>query len=133
MRRIEGWEGRLETYLKGAAHKKFEWGAHDCVLFTMDWFLSLTNVDIIPDIRGKYSTEEEALALIESFGGLIQATSARIPTRPAGFEKRGDLALCEVDGKETMGIVASRGFIFFVLDRGLCAKRVKPICTWGVD
>jgi hypothetical protein len=133
MTRLEGWEGRLEKYIKDSVDLKFEWGVIDCVLWSVGWFEILTGIDLLTDVRGKYSTKDEADALIEKFGGLGAAFTAKIPKRVPGFEKRGDLALCNIDGMDTIGIVAASGFIFFLIEKGICAKKIKPVSAWGVD
>jgi hypothetical protein len=133
LNRREGWEGVFEKYIKDSVSVPFQWGVCDCVLWAGEWFRLLTGADVTEDIRGKYDSKESAAALIESKGGLVDGITERIPQRVIGFQKRGDLALCIIDGQETLGIIGACNFVFFKMEKGVYAKRIKPTAAWGVD
>jgi hypothetical protein len=68
--RVEHWATRsFHEFLIARAPEPFVWGKNDCALFVADGIQSLTGVDIAPDFRGKYTTEEEAFQLIEAVTG----------------------------------------------------------------
>lgn len=103
MPRIQNWHAELAAQFEAAKTRTFAWGSFDCGLFACDCARAQTGAsDPGAGFRGKYSSEEEAAALIDSdFGGdfaaLVAATAAQsgfaeIGTGHAG---RGDLVLID--------------------------------------
>ena len=76
MERIEGWEIRLDDFIKSRQNQKFQWGVHDCCLFACDAIREITGEDIAYYFRGKYKTKDEAYLMLLAFsgGGLNETT-----------------------------------------------------------
>ena len=103
MQRTEGWESRLDDFIKSRQKQKFTWGIHDCCLFACDGIREVTGVDIAFHFRGKYKTKDEAYLMLFAYGGggLVETvekiTSKHgMPEINIGFASRGDLVLCNV-------------------------------------
>lgn len=105
--RLAGWPERFIAFLESRRHSPFVWGSNDCALFAADGVLSITGVDFAADWRG-YTTEREALDRIRKAGGMrgfVSYLIERVPLRGA----RGEVALAELDGRETFGLIAGNG------------------------
>lgn len=132
--RCENWEKELESFIDESKPRQFAWGTCDCVCWAAEWFARLTGYDPMSEIRGQYNSEEQAYELLAQKAGLSAEISALLPVRQAGFHKRGDVAMCMINGKETLGIVGARGFVFFkTMSIGVIAKRIDIFQAWGCD
>lgn len=94
--RVDNWPDILAKEIDAAVSHVFEWGIWDCCQFTANNFAALTG----RDARWKfpaYSTEEEAFAIVESFGGMegLLTHAFGEPKHPA-FAHRGDVVLCDM-------------------------------------
>lgn len=95
--RRPGWQQRLSEYLiateKRYIEEGFAFGKLDCVHFVSNWVLECTGEDPLADYRGKYSTEEEAFALLKAEGSFYHALRRRFgnPVHPSRAQ-RGDIA-----------------------------------------
>jgi hypothetical protein len=70
----------------------FEWGIRDCAMLAFDVILAITGKDPAPDLRGRYSTGEEAVALLRTLGGLEGIARDRFGP-PAEEMRDGDIVL----------------------------------------
>jgi len=104
------WPDLLAEIIQQRAATPFAWGLHDCALLAADVVLALTGTDPAGALRGAYSTEAEADALIAQHGGLeaLAATLAAevglgdcAPT----FAQRGDVALVTQGNMRALGVV----------------------------
>jgi hypothetical protein len=114
--RYSDWEARLAQHIDTIRNKPFRWGEHDCALMAADCAMVICGKDFAADFRGKYTTEEEAYALIlEYAGGGLNEMADKIADGFSLFEigknfaQRGDIVLCEDDGRDTLGIVSLSG------------------------
>ena len=117
MERIEGWEIRLDDFIKSRQNQKFQWGVHDCCLFACDAIREITGEDIAYYFRGKYKTKDEAYLMLLAFsGGGLNETTKKIMEQfsmdkiEQGFAGRGDMVLCNVptvinEELPTLGII----------------------------
>lgn len=123
MRRIDGWEIRLDDFIKSRQFAKFEWGVHDCALFSCDAIREMTSVDVAGYFRDNYSTKDEAYSLLLSFGGggleeTVEVLSEEFSMKEIerNYAGRGDWVLCSVptvinEELPTLGIVGLSGMI----------------------
>ena len=127
---------KLAQYLEDAKTKSFEWGVLDCVLFSCLWVEVMTGENPAEDCVGAYSSEAEAQAfMVDRFGTIEAGLDAALSRVDIAFRQKGDLALCLIDGKETLGIVGGCGFVFFKsLGKGINAKKNPEIlAVWRVQ
>lgn len=82
----------LAEYITQNLTARFEWGKCDCVLFAAEWVMARDGVDILDGIP-KWSTEDEARAILRKMGGLRRAIDARLARVPNGLAHDGDIAL----------------------------------------
>lgn len=91
--RPQGFAELLVSFTTARRLLPYEWGTHDCVTVAADWVLALRGVDPIADIRGQWTDESGAMAVLEAQGGLIAAMDARFTRTPKAMAGRGDLLL----------------------------------------
>lgn len=107
----------LYKYIDGTRGREFSWGKHDCVTWVSDWCVVLGYKDPIGDIRGKWSSEEEAAAVMQENGSFLGGALTRL--REIGISpiyrnlaSRGDIcAVKSDDDKICFGIMDSQGII----------------------
>lgn len=135
--RVLGWQRKLSEYVieAQARYKKdgFAWGKFDCCTFAADWVKVCTREDVLSEYRGAYSTEVEAVALLESKAGSVyQELVARFgePVHPAKAQ-RGDIALAQlVPGLPCVGVFFTSGAKMrglFLGEGGFILHRLKDI------
>lgn len=150
----------LAAYLRAAAGKRFCWGgwakrSHDCCTFAWDWVRERTGVDAMADLRGRYRTADEAVALLRASGCDTLEHAVRIGAARAGLEvtetpRLGDVGLVEVDprpwdvGVWEMDKSAREAAIFCILCirmdhawaapglRGIAETRAPALICWRV-
>lgn len=93
----------LNRFMDQSLRRPWVWGGgpggfdgEDCTLFAANWALALCGTDVADGIRGTYSTEDEALAIVERFGGAVAFVGGRLAG--AGWEEAdgrmdGDIAI----------------------------------------
>lgn len=104
------WPDILAELCEARVALPFAWGSNDCALFAADVVLALTGVDPAGDLRGAYSTEAEAEAIIAQYGSLealavALAAAAGLPECPPAFAQRGDVALVDHGNQRSLGVV----------------------------
>lgn len=72
----------------------FQWGLSDCAMLVFDVVRAVTGKDPAPDLRGAYSTADQALALMRDLRGLGGICAARFGAEiePKDMQN-GDVAL----------------------------------------
>lgn len=84
---------RLALFTEGRRLTPYAWGTNDCVTFAADAVWAITGVDPIADIRGTWASEEEALSVLESKGGLVAACDALFERIDKNYAQHGDLCM----------------------------------------
>lgn len=130
--RPANWPRLLNEYIVQAQARYreigFKPGEFDCCTFAAGWVRLMTGVDHLAEYRGKYSTETEGRALIESVdGSLLEALTKRLgePVHPS-MAQRGDIALRVNDG--ACGIYFTSGvrmLAVFLGEGGFVLHRIK--------
>lgn len=118
MTRLPNWATLLDQFLRQNRSRRFEYGSFDCCLFVCDCIQVMTGVDVAVKFRGRYTTREEALALIHEATGtksikrvteLVTRTN-QMPKVDVPFLQRGDVALIRRGGRDySLAIVALNG------------------------
>lgn len=111
-RRIEGWPLLFSQFLRERNSVPFEYGKNDCMILPADVVKLLTGFDPAEDLRGTYSTLQEANDIIEHGGGMRKLISNRIGVEPS--EKiltagRGDGVMLKTKWGLMAGVVDDSG------------------------
>lgn len=129
LKRSTNWPSLLSQYLNDAKDFKFAWGSNDCCFFAANLIKRLTDVDVLSDIRGKYSTRAGAFKVLkEVYAGDIQ----NAPTKHLGesihynFLKRGDIALYDSEQIENPSIIVEMPCLGIVTDSGTTVALLTP-------
>ncbi len=101
--RLPEWPRKLAQLVTSAREVPFAWGTFDCAMFCCQWIRELTGTDPGVPYRGKYSTEEEAIAIFSSAsGGSDLAAFAAGVLTPLGavevgvtYARRGDIVFVD--------------------------------------
>lgn len=104
----------IET-IEAAVERPFEWGAHDCFIFSCDCAEAMTGVDLAePFYRGKVKTRTQAYGRLKRYGGGgLQDAVAKIARTHGMAEvmvtraRRGDWAMMMTPAGDALGVVAS--------------------------
>jgi len=97
MYRKPDWEARLAAYLEPLRLRTFAWGRHDCCTFAAGAVEAMTEVDPIPEFRGRYSSARGAARALKRLGrGTLAATlDAKFEAVPASLAQRGDIVMSD--------------------------------------
>lgn len=112
MRRVENWPLVLSAMLRAQKDQPFQYGTNDCLMFPADVVNALTGTDVAADVRGTYSTYEEATAIIAAAGGIEELISARLGftgSRQVLTAKRGDVVIMKTVYGIMGGVVDDSG------------------------
>ncbi|MBM7407050.1 MULTISPECIES: DUF6950 family protein [Sphingomonas] len=95
MYRKPDWETRLAAYLEPLRARPFAWGEHDCCTFSAGAVAAMTDVDPMPEFRGRYSTAIGSARALRRFGrGTLAATlDAKFEAIEPAFAQRGDVVM----------------------------------------
>lgn len=105
-RRPADWPLLLAAVIADAERRPFAWGRHDCCTWAADVVLAITMQDPLADLRGRWSTADEAAALLAELGGLQQAVTDRLgqPMPYPALVQRGDVVMVAADPAATGGM-----------------------------
>jgi hypothetical protein len=95
MHRLPDWDARLAAYLEPLRTRAFAWGKHDCCLFTAGAVMAMTDVDPMPEFRGRYTTAIGSLRALTRYGaGALDATlDTKFQRIEAALAQRGDIVM----------------------------------------
>jgi hypothetical protein len=62
----------LKEYFGAQIFSRWKWGENDCVFFAINWIVIHTGVDPAERLRGSYSDEGGAMAVIDREGGFVE-------------------------------------------------------------
>lgn len=105
MTRPADWPERLLDYIAAREARRFEWGrrANDCCSCAFGWALEAVGIDAMAAIED-YATADEADAILARVS-MIEVADAHFARAPVGMLQRGDLALVQIDGADSLMIV----------------------------
>lgn len=128
LKRVSDWDKRLAEFIQSRRNMPHTPGQQDCAMFACDAVLAITGTDIASEIRGKYTTEAEAQALIQSLTGGLGIPSYiehltetyEIPECPIKRARRGDIVTVTLPKSSTFGVVGTDGSTaYFAVEHGL--------------
>lgn len=119
----------LDDYIRSVSKKDFEWGKLDCVMFACDWIFLKTGKNPAEKSRGKYHDEESAYQhLRDTYGSIEEEMDTLYESVDPAFRQKGDIALCEYENINVLGVVGGSGFVFFKsLKTGVAATKTAKI------
>lgn len=92
---------RLPAFLDRTARKPFQWGQSDCMLEVADWLDFCCRLGAADAWRGRYSSAEEAAALMpEGLGTAMRSEARRLGLEEAAEPRPGDVALVTIPGQD---------------------------------
>ena len=87
-------DARIYALIRERIGQPFSWGTHDCAMLAFDAVHAMTGKDPAADLRGAYSTAEEAQAILRKLGGLNGICRDRFGPRIVPEDMQcGDVAL----------------------------------------
>ncbi len=95
MYRKPDWEVRLAAFLEPLRARPFAWGEHDCCTFAAGAVQAMTDVDPMPEFRGRYSTALGSARALRVLGaGTLAATlDGKFEAIDAALAQRGDIIM----------------------------------------
>lgn len=136
--RVEKWDTvAFQEFLLARADVPFAWGANDCSIFTADGVLAITGTDIASDFRGKYESEETAIALVKKVtGGADVEAAAAWCAEKVGMQERlhpmmaqrGEMVLVQSGDRVIAGLVHLSGrHVVTVAEAGLVRLPITAV------
>jgi hypothetical protein len=107
IQRLSDWPERLADFIESRRHAAFEWGRNDCVTFAADALQAMTGVDVLAQLRGQWSEQDQALAIASRLHGLPMA-ARRLLGRPlpsAAMAPRGAVVCARMGALPIMGVL----------------------------
>jgi len=103
------WRSDLSVYVHSVAKAPFEWGGHDCALFSAGAVEAMTGAYITADYRGRYSTLAGGLRLLKKkgFANHADLAASLFEEIPVALASVGDIAAIKVNtgGIYALGVV----------------------------
>lgn len=126
----------MAEFLRVSSRKTFQLGEFDCGLFVADWCAEVRGIDPAAEIRGRYDTLEQALALTGT--RTLPAMFDRL-LRGAGLTRTrhlayGDIAVIRIANGPPRGAIVTKGFVV-VGEIGLSRVPLadaRVVCSWSV-
>ena len=108
----QGWENKLDAYLRKCKNKPFKRGRHDCVLFAAKAIKETTGKNFFKDYEGTYTNKKEAYETLDAMGIQdVEALATRFLGEPIlkSFARRGDVVSFQADEGLSLAIVDMTG------------------------
>lgn len=132
-------EDALRSYIEGHIVSRWSWGGVDCVFFAINWVRAFTGIDPAKRLRGSYSDESGAEAVMEREGGFLAMVKREMSAN--GFLETpepvdGDVAIVRAPISETaldmVMVIRSRGRWVGKTARGIRAGQWQVVCAWKI-
>jgi hypothetical protein len=133
MIRLANWQAAFAAELQRHRTMPFEWGKHDCATFACDCAAAVTAFDPMHDLR-IYSDKEQADAIIDKEGGLIEMADARFGARQRPTMARvADVGLVHTEQGPALAVCNGTTWIAASADGGLVALPFEAaLMCWRV-
>ncbi len=112
MTRKTDWFNNLTALIEDRRNTPYRLGTNDCCTFAADAVLAMTGNDPAKDVRGTYSTPEQAEAIIESNGGHAGLLTKYLgESKGPNCARRGDLVtFITPNGTDSIGVCLGTTF-----------------------
>ena len=108
MKRFPDWIDRLSEYMESVSKTPFQWGIHDCLIFSMRAVECMTGENYYSKYIGRYYNENDSKIVLreENCRSVVHLVEKHLPHCESVFSmKRGDVAVVSgVGGVVTLGI-----------------------------
>lgn len=98
--RLPTWRADLNAHIEANRNRPFEWGQHDCGLWSASCRIVTHGDDVASDLRGRYKSAVGAVKSLRRAGfsgGPEDVAKARVgASRPAAFGKAGDMVAADL-------------------------------------
>lgn len=132
-------EVQLSAFLRTAAARPHVWGETDCVRTLFAWVRATTGTDPTKLFTAQWHSEAEAMAVIASSGGLVEAGRnlfQRCGLRETNDPRRGDVGVIRsaIGDRlvEVAAICTGPRWAFTVEPRGIAAIRGDVLVAWAI-
>ena len=116
MSRVDNWPRLLSEYLQSEMDRPFEWGVHDCLLFSASCVHVVTGVDPAASYRRAYDSALGAYRIMNDAGGfdaLIEYCMPDYERVHLNFAQRGDVvSRTDEKGRIAAGICVGSVCVF---------------------
>lgn len=121
MKKVDNWKNKLTDLISSRLKTKFEWGKHDCALWSADCVFACTGIDFAKDARGTYDTALGAfkcLKKIYNTDNLKQVYSNKFEEIHIALALPGDIVYrnCNQEGFNCMIGICYGHYSFFIQD-----------------
>lgn len=126
--------GLLSAFLRGAARQPFAVGTGDCALFVADWVQVATGRDGASELRGRYATPAEALALHGPRGlvGTVDRCARAVGLQRTRAPAVGDIAVIAALGELYCAIRTRRGWAVRADRAVMIVPSARVVAAWVV-
>lgn len=96
--KLPDWQARLDLFVATSARRPFVWGDHDCALYAAAACDAQIGIDFAAPFRGRYSSLEEGLKLLQDagFADHVALAAANLQEIPVAFAQVGDIAAVDL-------------------------------------
>ena len=114
LKKQPNWQSELASFIELKRSEPFNYGTLDCALLTCDAIEVITGVDVAEEYRGTYSSQSEALEIMEENGGILGIGESiceryRLEKIEPNFVGRGDPVVIRIKNQDTFGIISTCG------------------------
>lgn len=114
------WRPRFDALIRARMAAPFVWGTNDCCMFAADAVQTITGTDLAADLRGTYTTAQQATTVLQRIGGL-EAAGARAGAEIGPlFAQIGDVGIAS-DGEQDVLAVCAGSVWLVPVAAGLAA------------
>jgi len=103
--RRHNWQSLLDALILDRTSRPFVYGTQDCCMFVCDCVEAITGHDPGADLRGTYTAEQGAQALVERLGGVAAIAADRLGEEIGPLLAQvGDVVLVQFEGRDTLAV-----------------------------
>lgn len=132
--RVKNWENILLQEIAAAKLSKFSWGNNDCTIWSFKVISKISDINILPYLRGLYTDKKSAIKLLKEKRLLYRVIEKIGAPRNNILEtKRGDLVLENINtGEDTLGICIGKDVAFLGIDGLVFLPIDKCYTSWEI-
>lgn len=110
MQRVKGWEKAFSEAIRKHQRLPSQYGVSDCYKICDDVVEAITGEKLFPDIEYTSPIGAAKELMRHGFENVEQAFASRLEAVPIALSQRGDIAVAEIDGQITGGVITQVGF-----------------------